>query len=66
VVFGNVTGRDPRSLGAGECSGFELGLSAAEIRALQQVAYDQLVADGIQTAAPAGVTPPARGARCAA
>jgi hypothetical protein len=25
VVFGGVTGRDPRSLGDAECSGFELG-----------------------------------------
>jgi len=65
VVFGNVTGRDPRSLGAGECSGFELGLSTAQARALQQVAYDQLTASGIRTEAPAGVTPPTRAARCA-
>ena len=32
VVFGSVTGRDPRSLGDNECSGFELGLSTAEVR----------------------------------
>lgn len=66
VVFGNVTGRDPRSLGAGECSGFELGLSTAQVGALQQVAYDQLAADGVMTRTPAGVTPPTRAARCAA
>lgn len=42
MVFGSVTGRDPRSLGDNECSGFELGLSTAEVRKLQQVAFDQL------------------------
>lgn len=42
MVFGNVTGRDPRSLGDNECSGYELGLSAAEVKKLQQVAFDQL------------------------
>jgi hypothetical protein len=66
VVFGNVTGVDPRSLGRGECSGFELGLSANQVEALQRVAYDQLAADGIATRAPEGRTPPTRGARCAA
>jgi hypothetical protein len=66
VVFGNVTGVDPRSLGRGECSGFELGLSAAQVEALLQVAYDQLAAEGIATRAPAGRTPPTRASRCAA
>jgi hypothetical protein len=42
MAFGDVTGRDPRSLGDGECSAFELGMSAAEAKALQQVAFDQL------------------------
>jgi hypothetical protein len=46
VVFGSVTGLDPRSLGANECSGFELGLSGSQIGALEQVAYEQLAADG--------------------
>jgi hypothetical protein len=44
VIFGRLTGRDPRSLGSTECSAFELGLSRAEARALQQVAYDELAA----------------------
>jgi len=66
VVFGNVTGIDPRSLGRGECSGHELGLSAAQVEALQQVAYDELSAQRISTRAPAGREPPTRGARCAA
>jgi hypothetical protein len=42
VVFGAITGRDPRSLGANECAAFELGLSAAQAEALQQVAFDEL------------------------
>ncbi len=42
VLFGSITGRDPRSLGANECSGFELGLSPAQVDALQKVAFDQL------------------------
>ena len=52
VVFGHLTGRDPRSLGNNECSGYELGLSRAEIKALQQVAYDELAAARSVSAAP--------------
>ena len=52
VVFGNVTGIDPRSLGRNECSGYELGFSPAETAALQQVAFDQLASEGKVTAAP--------------
>jgi hypothetical protein len=36
VIFGRLTGRDPRSLGERECSAFELGLSRADVRTLQQ------------------------------
>jgi hypothetical protein len=46
MLFGNITGRDPRSLGKTECSGFELGLSLPQIATLQQVAFDQLAAEG--------------------
>ncbi len=46
VIFGRLTGRDPRSLGLSECSAFELGLSRTEVRALQQVAFDELAAAG--------------------
>jgi hypothetical protein len=46
VVFGSVTGLDPRSLGENECSGYELGLSRPQVAAFEQVAYDQLVAGG--------------------
>lgn len=55
VLFGAVTGRDPRSLGERECSAFELGLSAAQAAALQQVAFDQLAAEG--TLAPGKAKP---------
>jgi hypothetical protein len=53
VVFGNVTGRDPRSLGGNECSAYELGISREETEALQQVAFDQLMSEGRVTPAPA-------------
>jgi hypothetical protein len=64
VIFGSVTGRDPRSLGGAECSGFELGLSRAEVTALEQIAFDQLAASGPVTAAPSASA--AVPARCAA
>jgi hypothetical protein len=50
VLFGAITGQDPRLLGDFECSGFELGLSAAQVGALQQVAFDQLAAEGTLSA----------------
>jgi hypothetical protein len=52
VVFGSLTGRDPRSLGQNECSAFELGLSRDEAKALQQVAFDQLAVTHAVTANP--------------
>lgn len=52
VVFGQVTGRDPRSLGSAECSGFELGLSQPQVAALESVAYQQLAAAGVVKPAP--------------
>jgi hypothetical protein len=64
VVFGALTGRDPRSLGDNECSAYELGLSRPETRALQQVAFDQL-AGGV-TAAPKVTAKPEPARRCAA
>jgi hypothetical protein len=53
VLFGAITGTDPRLLGEFECSGFELGLSAPQVGALQQVAFDQLAAEGTLSAAKA-------------
>jgi hypothetical protein len=52
VIFGSLTGRDPRSLGPNECSAYELGLSRPETRALQQIAFDQIASTGTMTAAP--------------
>lgn len=46
VVFGNLTGLDPRSLGENECSGYELGMSREQVKMLQQAAYDQLASEG--------------------
>lgn len=52
VVFGHLTGRDPRSLGRNECSAFELGLSPSEAASLQQVAFDQLSTTRVLVPAP--------------
>ena len=52
VVFGGVTGRDPRSLGEKETAAVDLGLSPAQAKALQLVAYEALAAEGLVTAAP--------------
>jgi hypothetical protein len=46
VLFGGITERDPRSLGATECAGYELGLSMEQVMALEKVAFDQLAAEG--------------------
>jgi hypothetical protein len=64
VIFGTLTGRDPRSLGESECSAFELGMSRAEVRSLQQVAFDQLAL--VVTAAPKVTVKPAPAQRCVA
>jgi len=64
VVFGTLTGRDPRSLGANECSAYELGLSRAEVQSLQQIAFDQLASAGTVTAAPLVLPKPVNPERC--
>ncbi len=64
VIFGSITGRDPRSLGENECSGYELGLSRTEVRALQQVAFDELAAAGTIVAAPLTLPKPVNPERC--
>ena len=66
VVFGSVTGRDPRSLGDGECSGYELGLSREQVATLEQVAFDQLAIASPVKAAPAKPGPAGHPERCAA
>ena len=55
TIFGTLTGRDPRSLGDNECSAFELGFSRPQVKALQQVAFDQLASAGSVT--PASLVP---------
>lgn len=52
VVFGNLTGLDPRSLGQNECSGYELGMTRREITMLQQAAFEQLASENKVKAAP--------------
>jgi hypothetical protein len=66
MVFGRVTGRDPRSLGSAECSGMELGLSRPQIDKLQQIAFDELAATGPITPNPKVITGRAAAARCPA
>jgi len=45
TIFGNVTGRDPRSLGAHDAVARELGIDAATASALQGAAAAQLAAE---------------------
>jgi hypothetical protein len=52
ALFGSITGRDPRTLGDGECAGFELGFSTEEVAALQRVAYEEMAAEGMVPAGP--------------
>ncbi|MEP2650824.1 MAG: PEP-CTERM sorting domain-containing protein, partial [Paraglaciecola sp.] len=52
VVFGNLTGVDPRSLGPNECSGYELGMSRHEISMLQLAAFEQLSAERAMSGSP--------------
>ena len=66
VIFGSVTGRDPRSLGQNECSAYELGLSRSEAKALQQIAFDQLASTGAVTAAPPASAKAVNPERCVA
>ncbi|MDT0593272.1 PEP-CTERM sorting domain-containing protein [Glaciecola petra] len=47
VVFGNLTGKDPRLLGENECSAFELGISSREAKLLQQAAFEQLASENL-------------------
>jgi hypothetical protein len=65
VVFGQVAGRDPRSLGAYECSAYELGMTAAEAARLQQLAFDQLRASRVRMVSTPARQPAVR-ERCAA
>jgi hypothetical protein len=64
VIFGSLTGRDPRSLGENECSAYELGLARADVKALQQVAFDELVSAKAVTPAPLVLPKPVNPERC--
>jgi len=64
VIFGRLTGRDPRALGDNECSGYELGLTRSHVKALQQVAFDQLAAEGNITPLPLVLPKPVNPERC--
>jgi len=44
MIFGAVTGRDPRTLGPKETAASELGLSPTQATAMQQIAFDELAA----------------------
>jgi hypothetical protein len=44
MIFGAVTGKDPRSLGPRETAAMGLGISPAQASAMQQIAFDQLAA----------------------
>lgn len=46
VLFGQITGHDPRTLGSGEGSAAELGISPDQASALQQIAFDTLAVGG--------------------
>ena len=65
VIFGSLTGRDPRSLGENECSAYELGFARSEAKALQQVAFDQLASTGAVRPAPLVQAKPVNPGRCA-
>jgi len=56
VVFGAITGHDPRSLGENECAAFELGLSTVQAATLQKVAFDELARQGaVKSSSPKSV-----------
>ena len=46
MIFGSVTGRDPRSLGPRETAAMELGVSPAQTTAMEQIAFDELATLG--------------------
>ena len=66
VEFGTLTQRDPRALGDNECSGYELGLERGQVKALQQVAFDELAAAGLVKPVTALASKPTAPERCAA
>jgi hypothetical protein len=65
VVFGTLSGQDPRRLGEQECSAYELGFSRSQTSVLQQIAYEELVSEGVLEVTGSS-TPAATPGRCAA
>ncbi len=55
VIFGSVTGLDPRSLGNEEQAAAQLGISADRARALQRIAFESLAGERTGTATPVAV-----------
>jgi hypothetical protein len=67
VLFGTITGRDPRSLGDSECSGYELGLSRSQMKRCSRSRSMSLPLRGLAKPAPPDpAAKPAPLARCAA
>ncbi len=64
MVFGDVTRRDPRELGANECAAYKLGMSGTQAKALQQIAFDQLIAEKGMTLTPPSSTGLKLSGRC--
>lgn len=56
VIYGSVTGNDPRTLGDREVAATELGVAPVEAHALQQVAFDTLAAEAHPRDRPSGKT----------
>jgi len=48
MIFGSVTGKDPRTLGSGEIAARELGVSPAQAVAMQKIAFDELSAEAVR------------------
>ncbi|MGH8252188.1 MAG: hypothetical protein ACREVI_16100 [Steroidobacteraceae bacterium] len=45
VIFGSVTGHDPRRLGSREQAATQLGISPAKALALQRIAFETLASE---------------------
>ncbi len=56
VIFGSVTGHDPRSLGREEQAAAQLGISPDQALALQRIAFETLASERTKTAIPASVS----------
>lgn len=61
VVFGSVTGHDPRSLGRKEQAATQLGISPDQAVALQRIAYETLASERTKAVIPATVNDTAIG-----